>query len=68
MSNVVRVTDTTTLAELAETLGLLNDACKRVPHVRGVCAPSAWDLAHARVDAVLEDYELVKARDAGVPA
>lgn len=68
MSTVVRVTDETTLDELATTLGLLNDACKRAPHIKGVCAPSAWDLAHARVDAVLEDYELVKARDAQVPA
>lgn len=68
MSNVCRITDTTTLAELAETLGLLNDACKRAPHVKGACSPSAWDLAHARVDAVLADYEMVKARDAQVPA
>lgn len=68
MSHVVRVTDTTTLAELAETLGLLNDACKRAPHVKGVCSPSAWDLAHARVDAVLDDWLEVKARDAQVPA
>ena len=52
MSAVVRVTDDTTLDELATTLGLLNDAAKRCPHVKGVCAPSAWDLAHARLDAV----------------
>lgn len=64
MSAVVRVTDETTLDELATTLGLLNDAAKRAPHVKGVCAPSAWDLAHARLDAVLEDYELVRLRDA----
>lgn len=68
MSSVVTITDDTTLDELATTLTLLNDACKRAPHIKGVCAPSAWDLAHARVDAVLGDYELVKARDTKVSA
>lgn len=68
MSSVVKITDETTLDELATTLGLLNDAAKRLPHVQGVCSPSSWDLQHARIDAVLEDYELVKARDTQVSA
>lgn len=53
---VVRVTDDTTRDELAETLRLLNDAAKRVPHVRGVCSPSSWDVQHARIDAVLDEW------------
>lgn len=53
---VVRVTDETTRDELAECLRLLNDAAKRVPHVRGVCSPSAWDIQHQRIDAVLDEW------------
>lgn len=68
MSSVVKITDETTLDELATTLGLLNDAAKRLPHVKGVCAPSSWDLQHARIDAVLDDWLEVRARDAQVPA
>ena len=68
MSNVCRITDETTLPEVEETLRLLNDAARRVPHVRGVCAPSSWDIQHQRIDAVLDDWLEVKARDAGVPA
>lgn len=68
MSSVVKITDETTLDELATTLGLLNDAAKRLPHVKGVCSPSSWDLQHARIDAVLDDWLEVKARDAQVPA
>lgn len=64
MSTVVRITEDTTLDELATTLGLLNEAAKRLPHVQGVCAPSSWDLQHARIDAVLEDWLTVRDRDA----
>ena len=53
---VVRVTDETTREELAETLRLLNDAAKRVPHVKGVCSPSSWDVQHQRIDAVLDEW------------
>ncbi len=68
MSTVVRVTDDTTLEELADCLRLLNDAAKRAPHVKGVCAPSSWDIAHKRIDAVLDDYELVSRRTMPEPA
>lgn len=57
---VVRVTDDTTRAELAETLRLLCDAAKRLPHVQGVCAPSSWDIQHARIDAVLDEWVACK--------
>lgn len=62
MSTILRITDDTTLAEIEETLRLLNEAARRAPHVFGVCSPSSWDLAHRRLDAVLDDWLEVRAR------
>lgn len=64
VSTVCRITDDTTLAEIEDTLRLLNDAARRVPHVFGVCQPSSWDIAHRRLDAVLDDWLTVRDRDA----
>lgn len=55
---VVRVTDDTTCDELAETLALLNAEAKRMSRC-GKTGTLTADYAawHARIDAVLSDYE-----------
>ncbi|GAB2970210.1 hypothetical protein [Nocardioides montaniterrae] len=55
MAETIRVTDETTRAELIEALGNLCAYAKRQPHVLGVSSPSRWDLAHRRIDAVLDE-------------
>lgn len=54
---IVRITDDTTRAELAETLALLN-ADAKVLSRRGKCGTLTEDYAlrHRRIDAVLSDY------------
>lgn len=51
------ITDDTTRDELAEAIVHANAFAERQPHVLGVSGPSKWDTAHARVDALLEDWE-----------
>lgn len=55
---VVRVTDSTTKAEIAETLRLLNDGAKRL-HRRGHVgiASEAYACQHRRLNSVLDYWE-----------
>lgn len=60
----IRVTDQTTRAQLEVTIGLLCDAAKRLPHVvakRTTDEPTAWDLSHGRIDAVLDTWSTTPA-------
>lgn len=54
---VVKVTDQTTRAEIADVLATANYEAKRKPHVLGVVGPSAWDIAHDLLDHLLADWE-----------
>lgn len=58
--HVVTITDDTTREDLLITLGLLNDNAKRI-HRRGYIgtASDAYVTAHARIDAVLGELELL---------
>lgn len=58
---IVVVNDTTTKAELAETLALLNDNAKRI-YRRGYVgtASEAYVLAHRRINAVLDSWQDAK--------
>lgn len=51
------ITDDTTKADLAEAITNVNAYAERQPHVLGVSGPSRWDRAHAKLDALLDDYE-----------
>jgi hypothetical protein len=55
--SVVKVSDTSTRHEIAEVLAEANYHAKRKPHVLGVVGPSAWDVAHDLIDALLDDWE-----------
>ena len=59
---VVKVTDDTTRADLAETHGLLNDAAKALSR-RGKVGTLSPDYvkAHARIDHVLDDWIAARA-------
>lgn len=60
MPDLIRVTDETTRADLAETLGHLAAHAKRQPYVvrRFDSDPlTSWDKAHAQIDAVLTDWQ-----------
>lgn len=57
MTEIIHIDDNTTRAELIEALGNLNGYAKRQPHVLGVTAPSRWDMAHGRIDAVLDELD-----------
>lgn len=55
--SIIRVTDETPRAEIAEALTHCCRTAIRAPHVMGSEEhPSAWDKAHARLDALLEDW------------
>lgn len=54
---MLKVTDETTRAELAEAITNVCAYAERQPHVLGVTGPSRWDRAHAKLDALLDDYE-----------
>ena len=58
MTTVVRVEDSTTKAELAETITLLNADAKAMSR-RGFTVTHGAEYArqHARIDAVLSDWE-----------
>lgn len=59
--SILLVTDGASRKDLAETLILLNRDAKHAPNViepstmRGV--PTMWSIAHARINAVLDDWE-----------
>jgi hypothetical protein len=56
MTTIVKVTDTSTRAEIADVLAEANYQAKRKPHVLGVVGPSAWDEAHSLIDCLLQDW------------
>lgn len=57
--SVLRITDDTTKAELAEALTHACAYAIRLPHVmsRDDRHPSQWDRAHRRLDSLLDDYQ-----------
>lgn len=58
MATVLRVTDDSDRAEIAEALTHCCRTAIRAPHVLGTVEhPSAWDLAHLRLDALLVEWE-----------
>lgn len=61
MTEIIHIDDDTSRADLIEALGNLNGYAKRQPHVLGVSAPSRWDMAHARIDAVLDELDEARA-------
>lgn len=57
----IRVTDDTPQAELEECLTHLCHSAKRcVPKVGDAEHPTGWDRAHARMDALLDDWLRVR--------
>lgn len=59
---IVRVTEDTTKAELAETLALLNGEAMRISRRGEVGIRSkAYTIQHERINAVFEDWERAKA-------
>jgi hypothetical protein len=55
---ILRVTDDTTLEELAEALSTLNAFARRQQHIIGGREGlSAWDRAHQRIDKLLTDWQ-----------
>lgn len=50
------ITDETSRADIAEAIRYVNEYAHRQPHVLGVTAPSRWDAAHSKLDALLEDW------------
>lgn len=55
---VLKVTDQDSRADIEATLAVLVHAAKReVPAVGNDLHATPWDLAHRRIDAVLEDWE-----------
>ena len=58
MTTVVRVTDEDTRADLAETIGILNAEAMRLSRQGFTVTRGAeYARAHARIDAVLTDWE-----------
>lgn len=55
---IVRITDDTTKADLAVTIGLLNDNAKRI-HRRGYVgvASDAYACEHKRINALLDSWQ-----------
>jgi hypothetical protein len=53
---VIRVTDQSTRAEIADVLAMANYQAKRKPHVLGKVQPSAWDECHKLIDELLQDW------------
>lgn len=61
-AQIVRVTDEDTKADLAITLEILNAAAKAISRRGYVGVHGAeYNVAHARIDAVLDDWERAKA-------
>lgn len=52
MTDIVKVTDTTTCGQLAELLARLVISARRV-----ASSPSLYERAHERINAMLDDYE-----------
>lgn len=57
MAGFLLITDDTTPDELAEAITHCGVYAKRQPHVMGDAAhPSGWDLAHQKLDLLLDDW------------
>lgn len=56
--SLLRITDDSTRDELAEALTHCCRTAIRAPHVFGdPDRPSTWDVAHKRLDALLDEWE-----------
>lgn len=64
MSTLV-VIDDTTRDELELALTYQCKHAKRQPCILGVTQPSNWDVAHGRIDALLDEWRTASRRQAG---
>lgn len=58
MTNVLRVNDASTRADIAECIANVNERAKRVPHVTTVCTglpPTEWDRRHEQINLLLDE-------------
>ena len=62
MSDLLRITDDTTRAEIVSVITSVCDRAKRIPHVLGTEElPSEWDRRHEQIDRLLRDWEQASA-------
>ena len=52
-----------TREEIETALAFQCGHAKRQPHVFGVTQPSNWDVAHGRIDKLLDDWQLRRLED-----
>ena len=56
--------DVLSRAEIETALTYQCGHAKRQPHVLGVTQPSNWDIAHSRIDSLLDEWQCAGLEDA----